>query len=264
MQTMYIKLGGSIITDKSKPHTVQIDILRRLSQEIQRASQDNPGLSLIIGHGSGSFAHIPAGKYGTIHGVATPVQWRGFVEVWQEARELNQVVTDALVDAGLPIVAFPPSANVLTKNRKITSWDLKPMEYALSNGVFPLINGDVIFDVELGGTILSTEELFAYLAVKIKPERILLVGLEQGVWKDFPKCTQLISHITPGSYAEYAHLIQGSSGTDVTGGMSEKVADMLALVGKIPGLEVMIFSGKEPGNLFNALSGKSIGTRITQ
>jgi isopentenyl phosphate kinase len=46
--------------------------------------------------------------------------------------------------------------------------------------------------------------------------------------------------------------------------MSEKVADMLALIGKIPGLEVMIFSGKEPGNLFNALSGKSIGTRITQ
>jgi isopentenyl phosphate kinase len=264
MNTIYIKLGGSIITEKSKPHTVQFDILRRLSNEIHQARQENPGLSLVIGHGSGSFAHIPAEKYHTIHGVASKDQWKGFVEVWREARELNKIVADALLDAGLPIIAFPPSASVLTENRKIISWDLSPMEHAILNGLIPLINGDVIFDINMGGSILSTEELFSYMAERIKPERILLVGLELGVWKDYPKCTQLLPHITPDSYTESTHLIMGSSETDVTGGMAEKVADMLRLVGKIPGLEVMIFSGKEPGNLFNALSGVSIGTRISQ
>ena len=63
--------------------------------------------------------------------------------------------------------------------------------------MIPLVNGDTIFDDQRGGTILSTEDLFIYLARQLHPERILLAGLEEGVWADYPACTQLIGEITP-------------------------------------------------------------------
>jgi isopentenyl phosphate kinase len=42
---------------------------------------------------------------------------------------------------------------------------------------------------------------------------------------------------------------------DVTCGMLAKVKSMLSLVAELPGLEVHIFSGVQPGNLRKALSG---------
>jgi isopentenyl phosphate kinase len=37
---------------------------------------------------------------------------------------------------------------------------------------------------------------------------------------------------------------------------------MLALMKIVPGLEVIIFSGKEPGNIRAALNGENPGTRL--
>ena len=58
----FLKLGGSLITDKDSPHTARPEILRRLAEEIAAARQHNPAMQLIIGHGSGSFGHMPAKK----------------------------------------------------------------------------------------------------------------------------------------------------------------------------------------------------------
>lgn len=40
---------------------------------------------------------------------------------------------------------------------------------ALEAGIVPVIHGDVAFDEELGGTVASTEDLFAFLATKMPP-----------------------------------------------------------------------------------------------
>jgi isopentenyl phosphate kinase len=44
--------------------------------------------------------------------------------------------------------------------------------------------------------------------------------------------------------------------------MEAKVKEMLLLVEKVPGLEVLIFSGDERGNTQRALKGENPGTRI--
>jgi isopentenyl phosphate kinase len=113
-----------------------------------------------------------------------------------------------------------------------------------------------------GGTILSTEDLFEHLARHLHPERILLAGIEEGVWADFPACTRLIPEITPQNIPEVAPALGGSTATDVTGGMASKVKQSLALVQEIPGLEIGIFSGQKPGLLKNALLGATAGTRL--
>ncbi|HNT23507.1 MAG TPA: isopentenyl phosphate kinase [Anaerolineales bacterium] len=259
---VFLKLGGSLITDKSMPHTARPETLARLAGEIAAAWAVRPGLRLVIGHGSGSFGHVPAKRHGTRQGVSTPEQWRGFAEVWQEAHSLNQVVMAALQAAGLPAVAFAPSAAVLACAGQVESWDLRPLQSALEHGLLPVVYGDVVFDTARGGTILSTEDLFEHLALRLRPERLLLAGLEPGVWADYPACTRLLATLTPTTLDEIAAGLGGSHAADVTGGMASKVRQSLALVQAIPGLDVLIFSGEQPGSVQGALEGAAPGTCI--
>ena len=258
----FLKLGGSLITDKNTTSTVRPDVLARLAKEIAAVFAANPDMQLVLGHGSGSFGHKAAKKYGTHQGVHTSEAWRGYAEVWFQASALNRLVVEALQTAGLPAIAFPISAAAVTANGKVIAWNLAPLKNALEQGLLPVVYGDVVTDTELGGTILSTEDIFQHLALQFKPSRILLAGIEAGVWADFPKCTQLIETITPDIAAQVSTAVGGSAATDVTGGMASKVTEMLALVAQIAGLEVTIFSGQEPGAVKDALLGGKMGTRI--
>jgi isopentenyl phosphate kinase len=262
-QLIFIKLGGSLITDKMRSFTPRLDTLRRLAAEIAEARALLPGLRLIIGHGSGSFGHVPAQEYKTHDGVSTSSQWEGFSAVWREARTLNQLVIQAMLDANLPVIAFPPSSCVLTQDHSILSWDTRPIKAALDANLIPVVNGDVTFDAEIGGTILSTEEAFYYLAECLYPQRILLAGMERGVWKNFPECTEVIPTITPLTYNNIKGYLSGSMAVDVTGGMLQKVSSMVELVSRQSNLQISIFSGDIANHTLKALLGEKHGTLIS-
>jgi isopentenyl phosphate kinase len=134
---------------------------------------------------------------------------------------------------------------------------------ALASGMVPVIFGDVVFDEVRGGTILSTENLFSYLVKAMAPERVLLAGLEEAVWEDFPARTRRIERITPASFEDIKHGVGASAAADVTGGMDAKVREMLDLVQEIPDLRIQIFSGTQPRNIYRTLMGDVLGTLIT-
>jgi isopentenyl phosphate kinase len=261
-KTVFLKLGGSLITDKSRPATARLQVLDRLAGEIAAASALQPGLRLVIGHGSGSFGHVPAKRFGTRQGVHTAGQWQGFSEVWRQAAALNRIVMDALAAHGLNAIAFPPSAAVTAQNGVLLAWDTRPLSVALDAGLLPVVFGDVVFDTARGGTIFSTEDLFEHLAQRLQPGRILLAGIEPGVWADYPTCTRLADKITPHNLPQILPSLAGAQAADVTGGMQSKVLQSLALVQHIPGLEICIFSGEEPGLVQQALLGETPGTRL--
>jgi isopentenyl phosphate kinase len=195
--------------------------------------------------------------------VRTAEEWSGFAEVWYQASELNRHVMSALTLAGITAVAFAPVASVLARDGKVARWDLEPLRRALKVGILPVVYGDVVFDEVRGGTILSTEDLFDHLARELSPKRILLAGLEQGVWADFPARKGIVSKITPGTYGGIKQRVGSGLGEDVTGGMESKVGLMLELVQSTPGLTAQIFSGEKQGNLSKALEGETVGTLIS-
>ena len=259
---LFLKLGGSVITDKDTTDSADFVTIDRIAAEIHQAQLDDPGLSLVIGHGSGSFGHHAASKYGTRNGVVSKNDWAGFCEVGERARALNQIVVEHLIKAGINVVSISPCSSILAKKRQIQSWDISSIQHALSQNLAPVIYGDVIFDSALGGTILSTEELFAWLALNLKPRQILLAGIEPGVWQDFPQCTTLLSEIDPCHMEDSSSGILGSKSVDVTGGMASKVKSMAAIIKEIPSLEVQLFSGAQPGNVYATLMGHQKGTWI--
>jgi isopentenyl phosphate kinase len=259
---VFLKLGGSLITVKKQPHTPRLETLERLSHEIGEALTQDAELRILLGHGSGSFGHVAASQYHTREGVKTLREWEGFAEVWHQAAELDHLVMAALQRAHLPAIVFPPSASVIARDEKVAIWDLNPLGAALNKGWLPVIHGDVAFDQVRGGTILSTEDLFSHLAIHLRPNRVLFAGLEEGVFADYPDHNHLLNEITPTSFPQVESGLKGSSAIDVTGGMLDKVRQMLNLIGEIPGLQGMIFSGERQGNLQRALLGESLGTVI--
>jgi isopentenyl phosphate kinase len=256
----FIKFGGSLITDKATPMTARKDIIRRLAQELADFHQVHPERRILVGHGSGSFGHAAASRYNTQNGVSTDEEWLGFAEVWAAARQLNQIVMENFAEAGLPAVAFPPSAGVIAADKQLRSWDLAPIRQALAHRLIPVVQGDVIFDTVLGGTIFSTEEVFQHLAQTLHPAQILLAGADAGVYRDPAAPEEIIPNITPDTYSNIQSGLSGSESPDVTGGMLAKVDLMLALVKADLHLTVQIFSGTQPGMLSRALNREPVGT----
>lgn len=276
-ELVFLKLGGSLITDKTQPYTPKLDVIEDVALQVLTTLRAHPELRLVIGHGSGSFGHVAASEYHTRDGFfprpsplvyrerdKTEVNyWKGFAEVWYQASALNRFVMKALHKMKVPAIALAPSANVIASDGKVSIWETTSISMALAAGLVPVIYGDVAFDEIRGGTILSTEDLFGHLARALNPQRILLAGLEAAVWEDFPARTQKVEAITPRTFTEISQGVGKADGADVTGGMESKVMQMLELVRQNPDLKVQIFSGAEPGSIQRALTGESLGTWIT-
>lgn len=264
---IFLKLGGSLITDKTHENSVRWEVLKRLAREIAQALDDptvQSKIPVLIGHGSGSFGHAAAKKYGTRNGVHDAAGWRGFADVSVAALRLNRIVADALHEAGVPVISVPPSASVLCAEGVIQHMNIDLIKACLAGGVVPLVMGDVAIDTVRGGTIVSTEEVFAYLAQHFPVQRVLLAGETEGVYKNFDQHdSPIIQNITPTRWETIRTGVGASRGADVTGGMASKVRDMLALVQAQPTLSIQIFSGLVEGNVARAIAGEVIGTLVS-
>lgn len=276
-ELVFLKLGGSLITDKTQPYTPLLDVMDDIALQIATTLKTQPNLRLVIGHGAGSFGHVAASEYKTRDGYPRPSPlthrerdenegnyWKGFAEVWYQASSLNRYVMKALHKANVRAISLPPSSSVIASEGKVSVWETTPISMALSAHIVPVIFGDVVFDEIRGGTILSTEDLFMHLARALSPERILLAGLESAVWADFPARTKKIEKITSSTFDEISAGIGKSEAADVTGGMESKVKQMLELIENNPELTIQIFSGREPGHIVRTLSGETLGTVIAE
>jgi isopentenyl phosphate kinase len=253
----FIKFGGSVITDKSGREAADLPLIRRLAQELAAARAADPGVPLIISHGSGSFGHHYAAQYGVHRGIAAGGDYHGFALTAAAALRLNRIVVDELLAAGIPAFSLQPSASLSSAGGTIETWQTAPLSAALARGLVPVIHGDVSLDRLQGSAIISTEKLLAFLALhsELQPRRIILVG-EQAVFdRDphrFPNA-QRIPLIDSTVIDRVIHVAAGSHAVDVTGGMQSKLQLMWQLITAVPGLEVQLI-GPDAGLLRAALA----------
>ena len=256
--TIFVKLGGSLLTDKREKEMSRQEVIRRLAQEIQRARAQQPDLQIVLGHGSGSFGHLYASTYGTRAGVATTSQWFGFAQTADAAARLNRIVVTELLAAGVPAWSIQPSVALRCADGRVAAGPESTVQAALARGLLPVIFGDVALDSVRGGTIASTEEIFQSLDDALRPSKIILAGEVGGIYSADPlldASAALIPTVTLQSFAEIRAGLGGSFGVDVTGGMAAKVEQALSWIAKRSTLSVLICSGLEPDNLYHALIG---------
>jgi isopentenyl phosphate kinase len=262
----FVKLGGSVITDKAGREAADAPLIARLAAEVAEARAASPGLRLLLGHGSGSFGHHYAARYGVHRGLPPDGDVTGLALTAGAALRLNRIVVDALLAAGVPALALQPSASLRSSGGQIVEWQTAQIGRALQLGLVPVIHGDVAFDDAQGSAIVSTEALLAHLAeaTELRPSRVILVG-EDAVYSADPRANPGAERVPLITAANLAAVLGGASGShavDVTGGMRSKLALMWRLVQRIPGLEVRLI-GPAPGNLAAVLRGDPLDAGTT-
>ncbi len=249
-----VKLGGSVITDKSEPLAFRMDVVRRLVSELADFSP------LIIVHGAGSFGHIYAKKYGLAGGFRNNEQLEGFARVQRDVRDLNLRVLSLLLDTGINAVSLPPFASCINSNGRLKALDPLPFRKTLDMGLSPVTFGDAVFDDMIGFSICSGDYLMEALAREFRPEKTVFVSDVDGIYDRPPSedGAELLPTIHSPASVSADSLRSGVS--DVTGGMAGKLDSMRKIA---PFSEVWMINGLVPGRLANLLNGESVvGSKV--
>lgn len=250
-ETLLVKLGGSLITEKTDPRgAVRREVIARLAGEIASAAVPR----LVLGHGSGSFGHVAAREHGIAEGLQSSDQVPGISRTQERAAALHREVLAALAAAGLaPYSIAPSSCMVFAGGRPVELFD-EPLRLALDAGLLPVVYGDVVMDRGQGVAICSTERILEMLSTRLTVRRVLWLGETDGVYGEDGRTLPRISSLEGLHFASPA-------GTDVTGGMRHRVETALALARQ--GVRSVIFNGRTPGLLERALLGEEVpGTEV--
>lgn len=261
VKPIILKLGGSVVTEKDKAFTPNMDAIERLTKEVSKADVRK----LVLVHGGGSFGHPLAKQYGTKEGfTGSPSQIIGFSRTHEAMVALNKLIVDALIRHNIPAVGLAPSSFIFTKSGRIQHFEDKPLTRFLEMGFVPVLYGDAVLDLEIGFTILSGDQLTVSLALKFNAQKILFGVDVDGLFTSDPKIcpsARLIPRLTLHELRNMQHKIEESKFTDVTGGMFGKILELMPAVEN--GIQVMIVNAAKPNNVYKALKGeKVLGTLI--
>ena len=260
---VFLKLGGSLITDKTRPGVARHAVIRRLARDLAVAGRRPRGPRLIVGHGSGSFGHAAAADGGLTPGADARRRVDAISVTQHRAAELHRLVVAALVHAGARPFSFAASSFLCAANGRVSLRFFDPIFEALDRGLLPVVYGDVVMDKTRGAVIVSTEELFLLLADeaarrKLPVARAGWLGETDGV---HGADGRTIARLSAAAAEHTARRVSGASGRDVTGGMALRLRAAGGL--SKAGIASTIVDGRKTGAIAAAIAGRaSGGTRV--
>ncbi|AFZ70587.1 putative archaeal kinase [Caldisphaera lagunensis DSM 15908] len=235
-----IKLGGSLITDKSNPHTVNWESLNDVIDQIARFHNKYDS-KIVLVHGGGSFGHYEVERIKKNKSIIDKVATS---EIQESMLTLALAVIKLLVNSGIPASLHPAHTICNTNNAKNCNY--MPIIRDLNNGLIPVTYGDAIFDNE--GKIISGDDLSVEISNIINSDCLFFATDVEGI---LDEKGNLIKEVNKN----YKITIINRAQFDVTGGIISKINKAF----NSKSSNIRILSGKK---LFNALIGEDVGTRI--
>lgn len=270
-ETLLVKLGGSVITDKGRTDfNVQTDIVKSCMTALKVFLTERPGSRLVLIHGAGGHIHHLAKTYGlTTSSAGLPEKINHAQRVQVTTRRLSDAILSLANELSLPIVQIPTCEVVRNHDSNFEDITMGRIESALSAGSIPLLYGDMVPDATWEYSICSGDTLIAEIASRIAATRIIYVSDINGIYTSDPHTDQtakLIESININELNNDNVTITGSHNVDVTGGLAGKLAPLSKLFKEIPSLTyVEVCNGLENGVLQAVLKGESSShTTITK
>jgi len=245
-----IKLGGSVITDKSSYKRFNKDVVSRLCREIKDSGKD-----VMIVHGAGSFGHVIAKEFELQKGHIRKDQIDAVTKVSRDVRELNLLMIGELIDAGIPAVSIPTgSCSVMDDGTLVMNEEI--LRGYLGLGIVPVMFGDVVLDRKKGFGICSGDVIMGSLTDIFSPEMVVFVSDIDGLYDRDPKVTKDAKLIADVNEKVLDSIPEETTVADVTGGVHSKMRIMLNLSSN--SRDCILVNGMVDGRLRTLLNGGNV------
>lgn len=260
----FIKLGGSIITDKNIPLKADFHAINSLVRQIASIKKQIKDINLIIGNGAGSFGHYFALKHKKNNNFVFFDSF-GLSEINFYVKKLNLLIVEKLLEKNISAVSFSPSSFIFSKNNKLKKIFLDPIINALNQDIIPVVFGDIIFDEKLNSVIFSTERIFEELIKKLKDyyqvKTIIYCSDIDGVYDSQKK---VIEKINKKNFLKIKKELENySKKFDVTGGIIHKIKESLKIASKFK-IKSVILNGVKDDRLLKFFKGEKIVSTIIE
>jgi len=262
---LVLKLGGSLITDKSQPYCLRGETLKAAAAEIKECIEEGLINRLIVVHGVGSYGHPPVIQYKLYKGFIDPAQLLPLSRTQSKVNELRGAVTFSLQEEGIAVNLLHTSSISTAQNGRIVKMDLEAVKGFLDIGMVPVLGGDVVYDQEMGFSIGSGDQVAAILVKELKATDLIFATDVAGVFDADPKVAPGARLIKELSLSNLDMLASASSVKgDASGAMKGKLSALTGLRPELnAGLRMGIISMMKPGRLKEILGGGSVeGTLI--
>ncbi len=237
VRTVVAKLGGSVITDKSKPFSYRPDVVSALSEEISSSDQ-----KVVVVHGGGSFGHVVAKQHG-ISSDAGEAPAVGVAQTRGAMYELDRMVCKTMMEFKLNPYPFSPFDAISRAGKApVSSW----LKGLLKEGLTPVTFGDVTLTAA-GFKVISGDTIMQELAKILAPDRCVFALDVDGVYE--PNSRVIIPELSPSKIRR----MSVPDGEDATGGMKAKL-DAAARIAS-GGTKVCFVSGYRRNEFSKALRG---------
>jgi isopentenyl phosphate kinase len=157
---IFIKLGGSLISDVSKPFSMNWTSLGTVVDSLSQIDEE-----MIVFHGGGGFGSFIAREY-----AGTEV---GFFKIREAMSRMNNLVVSSFIAKGIPAVGFSPGSFMVARNGKITEGFFDQIVGGMKTYV-PVLHSDAVLDRENGYSYISSEKIMNEIAKHAKPRRVLV------------------------------------------------------------------------------------------
>ncbi len=255
-ELVIIKLGGSVITRKKQsPPTTDRRNLSRIAKELQQDLRQK-----LIVLGGGAHGHQAAHAYG-YGDPATPLPrlLEGVPRIRHSMSVLALEVEEEFNRHGARVVVVPPFTQAVVRDGKVLDFSLTTIQRIFQAGFSVITHGDVCLDEDGVPSILSGDTLIAYMARNLECRQVLIGTDVDGIYDSNPESNRDAKLIPVVNAANASELLAGagpSAGTDVTGGMSKKLSEVLEIAHKHT--EVIIFNLSVPDRLARLLQGEQV------
>mgnify|MGYP001615663408 CR=1 FL=1 len=240
---LLVKLGGSLLTDKTREQAFRPARALRLMRELAAA-----GGPTVLVHGAGSFGHPQVKRNKAALAKSGPRQELAVATVLESLRQLSSDVLHAADKAGLAASPIGLDGRGLDANA------LREVRAALAVDRVPVLHGTLVRD-GAAWRVLGGDEIVAGLAAALRPSLAIWATDVQGFYDRDPRSGKA----TLLREARAVKVGRSGRGADVTGRMGGKLEWAANAAKACP---TWIVGGHVPGRLAEALAGRPKGTQV--
>lgn len=232
-----IKLGGSVITNKNVPLSLNKPAINRILNAMSKIK-----IPLVLVHGGGSFGHYWSIKF-NMHSKPDHYSPHGISVVHQSMVHLNDFIVSLMMRKKMCPYSIAPLS--FMDNDKINKMQILNLGKIAKSRMIPITFGDVIYRYHRKYSIISGDEIMTIISSVLRPSKIIFALNVNGVYKDL-ETRELIDIFENDELVKFSKVK-----SDITGGMRRKVCEALKI--SAMGLDVYILNGLKPERIVDLI-----------